>query len=178
MAGDEVKHGCNRGCNRYRGCGFSTRLKTRLKGHRGAALSETGPAFFLLFLFAVFPVIDLIFLGISYFSCITLNDLQSREAARVAKSEATSTTGSVQGTIPNQWRITSLGQLARLAQPPVTSVSYQIERNNIYVTVATTCSIQPLLMIPFFPNIPGIGAPVTVFISRSKLLESPRNYGE
>lgn len=145
---------------------------------RGAALSETGPAFFLLFLFAVFPVVDLIFLGISYFSCITLNDLQSREAAKVAKSEATNASGSVQGTIPNQWKGTALGQLARLSQPPVTDVSYTIEGSNIYVTVSTSCAIQPLLMIPFFPNVPGIGAPVPVFVSRSKLLESPRNYGE
>jgi len=138
----------------------------------GSALSGAGPGLFLLLVFAVFPVLDLIFLGISYYSCITLNDLQLREAVKVSKSEATAPNGVIAVAVPNQWRRTMIGGLARLAQDPLTNVSYSFGKGNVYVTVVTSVAIQPLLTIPFFPQVPGLGAPISCSISGTRVLEN------
>ena len=76
---------------------------------RGSAISEMAPALFLLLVVAVFPVLDLIFDGLGYCACVTLNNLQLREAVRVPKSQATDPNGTVQLEIPNNWRASAFG---------------------------------------------------------------------
>lgn len=142
---------------------------------RGSALSEAGPALFLLLMFALFPVIDVIYFGVSYYSVVTLNDLQLREASKSAKSMAVSTSGDVIVGIPNKWSNSALGGLARLSQPPKTSVDYKLSEVAVYVTVTTKVSIEPLLKIPFMAKIPGLGAPVEINVARTKVLENPND---
>ena len=146
-----------------------------LRSVRGSALTEFGPALFFLLIFAFFPVLDLIFIGVSYCSCMSLNNLQLREAAKVGRTEATSPTGSVQQGIPNSWRMTHLGNLASIADNPQTDVTYSAGIGSMYVTVSTTVSISPLLTIPFFPGVPGLGAPLVCTITRSRMLENPQS---
>lgn len=149
------------------------RFKTR--GSRGSALSEAGPALFLIFMFGIFPVIDLIYFGVSYYSVVTLNDLQLREASRSAKSMAVSDRGDVIQGIPNRWSTSALGGLARLSMPPITKVDYKITEHNVYVNVTTKVSIEPLLKIPFLAQVPGMGAPVEINVARMKGLENPND---
>lgn len=142
---------------------------------RGSAMSEAGPAIFLLFVFGIFPVVDLIYFGVSYYSVVTLNDLQLREASKMAKSEAISPKGPVIQTVPFNWMNSALGGLAKLSGPPSTEVSYSVGEANVYVTVNTAVSIEPLLKIPFFTKIPGLGEPLLVRIGRTKVLENPHD---
>jgi hypothetical protein len=142
---------------------------------RGSALSEAGPALFLLFMFAIFPVVDLIYFGVSYFSIVTLNDLQLREASKSPKSLAVSAKGDVIAGIPTRWANSALGGLARLTNPPLTTVNYKISEVAVYVSVETKVSIEPLLKIPFLAQIPGMGAPVEINIARTKPLENPND---
>ncbi len=145
------------------------------RGRRGSALSEAGPALFLLLMFALFPVIDVIYFGVSYFSVVTLNDLQLREASKSAKSLAVSPKGDIIYGLPNRWSTSALGGLARLSEPPTTSVDYKMSEVAVYVSVTTKVSIEPLLKIPFLVSVPGLGAPIVINVARTKLLENPND---
>ena len=145
------------------------------RGRRGSALSEAGPALFLLLMFAIFPVIDVIYFGVSYYSVVTLNDLQLREASKSAKSLAVSPKGDVIYGVPTRWASSALGGLARLTNPPSTSVDYKLSEVAVYVSVTTKVSIEPLLKIPFLAAVPGLGAPVEINVGRTKLLENPND---
>lgn len=151
----------------------SRRMFGANREQRGSAISEMAPALFLLLVVAVFPVLDLIFDGLGYCSCVTLNNLQLREAVRVPKSQATDPAGVVQQDIPNSWRASALGGLAPLMDNPVTQVTYDIAAGNAIASVSTTVSVRPLLVIPFFPNIPGLSAPMQFTITTSRILENP-----
>lgn len=143
------------------------------RNQRGSAISEMAPALFLLLVVAVFPVLDLIFDGLGYSAVVTLNNLQLREAVRVPKSQATDPNGAVQLQIPNNWRASAFGGLAPLMADPVTEVSYDVVACNAMLTVSTTVSVRPLLVIPFFPNVPGLSAPMPFTITSSRILENP-----
>jgi hypothetical protein len=153
--------------------GFSTGRSTR-RNTRGSAMSEFGPALFFLFIFAVFPVLDIIALCFGYISCVTMNDLQLREAAKLPKSLATAQAGPVQQTIPQQYMNTVMGAFSGLTALPATNVSYSVGTTTIYVTVDTTVTVRPFLTIPFFVKVPGLGEPASFTISNSRILENPR----
>lgn len=145
----------------------------RRRKDRASALSEFGPALFFIFIFAVFPVLDLIALGWGYTSCLTLNDLQLREAAKLPKSLATNSKGPVLLSIPQKWMTTVVGGLTGFAQDPSTEVTYEAANGCVYVNVATSVTVRPFLSIPFFTKIPGLGEPATFTISNSRMLENP-----
>lgn len=142
------------------------------RGERGSSLAEFAPALFILFFFALFPAIDLAGVGFSYCACISLIDLQLREAAKVPRSQALDPNGYVQSGVVNSWRTTIMAGAANIDQP-VTQVEYNQGIGNVYVTVTTTFNIHPLLQVPFFAKIPGIGAPFVTTISKQRILENP-----
>jgi hypothetical protein len=152
--------------------GSLTRAGGGTRGDRGAALAEFAPALFILFFFALFPAVDLAGVGFSYCACISLVDLQLREAAKVPRSQAIDPNGYVQSTVVNQWRTTLMAGAANVDQP-VTQIEYNPGIGNIYVTVTTTFNIHPLLQVPFFAKVPGIGAPFVTTISKQRILENP-----
>ncbi len=152
----------------------STRIKRALtRSGRGSAMSEFGPALFFIFIFAVFPVVDIIALSFGYMSCSSLNDIQLREAAKIPKSLATSAKGPVLLTIPDKWMQTVLGGVSGLAEQPVTKVDYDGSTGNMYVVVSTTVKVRPFLTIPFFYKVPGLGEPASFTVSNSRVLENP-----
>ena len=136
-------------------------------------MAEFAPALFILFFCALFPAIDLIGVALSYFSCSSLNDLQLREAVREPKSQVIDPKGTVQLTIPLNWRNTLLGGLGATIEDPQTQVDYIVGKYGINVTLSTTFTIHPLFPIPFFAKVPALGAPVTTTISHTRMLENP-----
>jgi len=134
-------------------------------------MSEFGPALFFIFIFAVFPVVDIIALSFGYCSCTSLNDIQLREAAKIPKSLATSEKGPVILTIPQKWMETVLGGVSGLAEQPVTKVDYDGSTGNMYVIVSTTVKVRPFLTI--FYKVPGLGEPASFTVSNSRVLENP-----
>jgi len=154
------------------------RLNRGSRSHRGASIAEFGPALFFLFMFAVFPVIDMIGLCFGYMSCVTMNDLQLREAAKLPKSLATLQTGAVQQDIPQKYMATLMGAFSGLTDLPATNVSYTLGKRAIYVNVATTVTVRPFLTIPFFVKIPGLGEPASFTISNNRILENTQYYNQ
>lgn len=144
------------------------------RNQRGSALSEFGPALMLMLFFAVFPVLDMIFAGLAYCACVTLNDLELREAVKVPAADAMSTIGAVQ----ENWRTSGLGGFAGLINYPEINISYidgptRAVGVDKYIAIATTVSVKPVLAIPFFANVPGLGTQITYTVSGKRLLESP-----
>jgi hypothetical protein len=154
--------------------GRTNRRSRRSRRARGSALAEFGPALFFLFIFAVFPVLDIIGLCFGYLSCVNMNDLQLREAVKLPKSLATSQCGTVMQTIPQTYMTTVMGAFSGLTDIPVTNVSYNPGKSAIFVTVSTTVTVRPFLTIPFFVKVPGLGEPASFTISNSRILENNR----
>lgn len=147
------------------------------KRELGAALSEFAPALFFLIFFALFPVLDMIVCGYNYCSCMTLNDLQLREASKLPRSMAGAANGAVKQTIPQNWQNSIIGGLSGTTLLPETAVNYTVNKSgNVFVSVTTLCTINPFLTIPFFNGVPGIGAPFTVTITNKRVMENPANY--
>ncbi len=157
-----------------------------LRSLNGAALSELGPALFIVFVIGLLPILDAIALSANYASAFYLNQLQLREAQKIPKSIATSKNGRVLSQIPNQWRATLLGLSA--ATVVNTGVDYipvpwqPVGSNQTidfwFVSVTTTATFSPLLNIPFFTQVPGLGAPITFSISGRRPVESNRFLNE
>lgn len=154
------------------------------RARRGATLSEFAPALFLVLMFGLFPVIDGIFIGADYASARYLNELQLREAQKLPRSQVLTEMGPVIKEIPAQWRSSLLGGLANAAQPVVTKVDYlpvpwqPVGSNQTvnfwFVSIATTVSFRPLLTIPLFTGVPGLGSPITFSVSGRRPVENNR----
>ncbi len=139
------------------------------QSNAGSTLSEIPPALFLLIFFAVFPVVNLIIMGLTYSSCALLNNLELREAARTPNSQLSAVILSVQ----QNWQSGTLGQLTGLVSPPETDVTYSNNGSDTYVTVSTVFTAKSLFNIPFFKGIPGLGGPWTYTIAGNRVLEDP-----
>lgn len=162
------------------------RRKTRSK--RGSALSEFGPALFLIFIFGLLPVLDTIFLGLDYAGVYSLNQLQLREAQKTPRSAAIALTGPIIVTIPNQWRTTLLGGMIHPDENVLTNIDYQpvpwqpVGSNQTlnfwFVTISTTATFHPFFTIPFLNGVPGLGAPLTFTVTGRRPVENNRFLNE
>lgn len=159
----------------------SARRAKRKRSSFGGTIAETGPALFILLLMLFFPLLDLVAMGASYMSCVTLNDLQLREASLLPKAEAQSDTGAVKKKIPDDWKSKGIGAFVGLEKPVETTVDYvtgtkdKHERQDMLVRVTTNVRCRPFLTIPFFPGIPGLGAPMDFRIQTERLVENYHN---
>ena len=151
------------------------RRRNRNRGQEGSALSEMAPGLFLLIFFGLFLVVDVIALGFNYCSCVALNDLQLREASKLPKSQATDPDGPVIKDIPIKWKNTAVGASSGVPAQPETKVDYRPGPGGVWVTVNTVATVNPLVTIPFFPGVPGLGAPATFRVIGQKLLENSRS---
>jgi hypothetical protein len=161
---------------------------TRPRSRKGSALSEFGPAFFLLLTFGLLPLIDVVMIGIDYASAFYLNEMQLREAQKLPKSLATSPKGPVIETVPRLWRAGLIGGMTPADTQITTIVDYKPvpwqpvgesqTLNFWFVTVTTTASFRPLLTIPFLNGIPGLGAPMTFTVTGRRPVENNRFLNE
>lgn len=159
-----------------------------LRSSRGSSLAEVGPALFLIFIVGLLPVTDVIGIGINYASTFYLNQLQLREAQKLPKSEVINEEGTVVLSIPDQWRASLLGGMANRDQRVHTQVVYTpvpfqpVGSNQTinfwFVTVSTTVSFRPLLTVPFFFKIPGLGAPINLTVAGRRPVETNRFLNE
>ncbi len=142
-----------------------------MRSIRGSAISEMPPAMFLLLFFAFFPLVNLIFLGVVYTSCVALNTAELREAAKTPRSQIKA----VMAMLQESWHSNSLGRIAGITQIPESKVYYTNIGEDAYVGVSTTFILKPFLRIPFFDNIPALGKNWSVSLSSKRVLENP-NY--
>jgi hypothetical protein len=163
-------------------------LSKPVRSKKGTALSEFGPAFFLLLTFGLLPLIDVVFSGIDYASAFYLNELQLREAQKLPKSAATDVNGPVIKSVTQNWRAGWLGGLVPPEAQIITAINYKPvpwqpvgsnqEVNFWFVTVSTTASFRPFLTIPFLNGVPGLGAPISFTISGRRPVENNRFLNE
>lgn len=134
----------------------------------GAAITETGPALFILFLVILFPMIDLLYLGAAYGISWYLNHLEVRELAVRHPDQSTQALSDIDNAFMSQGlakfvgltteSIAHPGGATRSGDPPV-------------VELTTTATVNPFLSIPFFVSVPGLNTPVTFTMTGSRLQE-------
>ena len=163
----------------YKAGSMSAAKISSARNQKGSVLAEFGPALVILFFCLFFPMIDLLALGMSYCSCLSLNEVQVREAALEPQKLAQSADGAVIKTIPDQWVKSGLGQLANMQSNPQTTLSYhqgESTGNGVhdkYVTVTTHVLVRPLLTLPTGFKLPGLSAPVDFVVGTERLVENP-----
>lgn len=148
------------------------------RNRKGSAIAEFGPAFIFFVLFLFFPAIDLLGLGLTYFSCNVLNDLQVSQARLVSADVAKSENGPVMLAEKN-WSESGLGQFVNPVAKPETKVTYREGqeyadgRRDVYVIVTTTVQCRPFVNMPMFKGIPGLGSPMTFTFAKDAFCEHP-----
>lgn len=153
--------------------------KFQTRKAKGGTMAETAPALLILFMFLLFPLVDVMTMGVDYVSCHTLNNLQLREAANLPKAQAQDAGGFVKKNIPDQWKHSGMGAFVNVVGTPATNVSYLDGETDTtgtqdkYVVVTTTMTAHPFLTLPFYFPVPGMSAPMTFTISTRRLLENP-----
>lgn len=134
-------------------------MKLRLRSRRGSAITETGPALFVLLVLIFFPLIDVLGICANYCFCFLLHNAELREIAlrRPIAAEATQALQRVDGEFTN----TSFANFLRLSPSDVTHVGptwVTHPDNSMTVQLQTKVTCEPFLRIPFFFAIPGLSA--------------------
>lgn len=144
----------------------------------GSSIAEFGPVLFVLFLVLVFPLVDLLSMAITYTAGTMLNQAQLRLAVTTPASQLQDTTASPMADVTKAWQSQGMAAFASLDSPPKCTVSYApafAGSTDFTVGVTTTVVARPLLRMPMFPGVPGLGAPMTFQYYSERLLEDPRN---
>ncbi|MDR3613444.1 MAG: hypothetical protein P4L53_07750 [Candidatus Obscuribacterales bacterium] len=160
------------------------------RGHKGSSIAEFGPALILILIVFLFPMIDLIYLGIAYASGWYCNHLVIREVACHNPCD-NAAMGLAINTATNAWGASGLSNF--IGNPNVTNVVTFIQVSKPvaggsetiggtitypsavplptqtgttatytgYCTVTTTMSIKPFVSLPWIGDVPGINAPIS-----------------
>ena len=137
---------------------------------RGSALSETGPAIFILFIMIFFPLVDLIYMGVAYAIVFYLNHLEVRELAIRIPTETAQVLQEIDSSFVNRGFGKFVGlSLARISHP----LPGQATRTGDppTVTCTTVATVDPFLNLPFIMPVSGINSPATFTVSSSRLQE-------
>lgn len=149
---------------------------------RGSALAEAGPALFMLVIMFFFPLLNMISIGLAYGCAAYLNHLQLREVVFSRRSECEGTNAPVPVRVLHEWQRMGIGKFLAVAGQPRTVVSYRRvsrdynDNDNWEVMVSTKLDVRPFISVPFFRNVPYLGAPARLIISSNRLLENSSNY--
>ena len=149
---------------------------------KGSALTEMGPAMYILLIFIFFPALDLLAMAVAYTSSMYLNVLQTKAAALTKNTDNQSPTGEVQKAVVDQWLGYGVGQFVHTTEKPKTQVFYSdgqtdpsTKITDKIVRVQTTVTCLPFLTIPWFTPVPGMSAPMTFTFNSTATVENPDN---
>jgi hypothetical protein len=136
----------------------------------GTAITETGPALFLLFIVILFPLIDPLYMGVAFAIVWYLNHLEVRElSVRVPTETVTALTN-----VDQLFTSTGFGSFIGLTMP---RISHPLPGSATYsgtpttVTCMTVATVDPFLTIPFFTGIPGMNEACTFQVTSTRLQE-------
>lgn len=154
----------------------------KYRSRKGQSIAEGGPAIFILVVMMFFPMLDLLGLGLAFYSGFMLNTWQTREAALISNGEATAENGRIRFLLPEYWRRSGQGKFANIDKGIATKVTYEKGAENAATTaifkadqvvrVTTTIKYRPWFTIPFLP-VPGLGDPFVIEFSNTRLVEDP-----
>lgn len=149
------------------------RALLKKRNRKGSALSEFGPALWILLFCLFFPMVNLLGLSISYGVCTVLNSNQVHEASLLHYSAAIRTVGPIKKGIPDQW-LNGMGQFANLSRFPRTKLRYLSSSESVGVRTEFSCN--PFLPVPIpVAKVPGINAPMNFTIYSERPMENPDN---
>lgn len=150
---------------------------------RGSSITEFGPAVGLLLICFLFPLIDLLSMGVSYGCCMVLNNIQVHEASLTDWHKQPSADTAIKTNVMQQWKNSGFGHFVKMSGDPVTLIGWRNgvkDENGIQdkiVAVKTTVTCNPFLSIPVpVVNVPGLNGPMTFTISSEHPMENP-DYG-
>lgn len=160
---------------------MDTRNRPHRRRNKGNAISEFGPALFVLLIFIFFPVVDLLSIVVSYGACMVLNFNQVHEAALIPHTDAADAGGPIKKGIPDQW-LNGMGRFVKMVGSPQTNITYRNgetapDKNNStdkLVMVETKVVCSPFLPIPLpVVNVPGLNGPFTFDLTSERPMENP-----
>lgn len=147
-------------------------LLRQLKGRNrsGSTIAETGPALFLLLIVILFPLIDLMYMGLAFGIVWYLNYLEVRELAVRDPAETSQVLQEVDGVFISQGIGKFVGlSTAGIAHPLPSKATRQ--GTPVTVTCTTQATIKPFLTLPFLMPVKGINAPITFSVSSNRIQE-------
>lgn len=154
------------------------RHRANRRNNKGNAIAEAGPALFFLFVFMFYPMLDIMGLGLAFYSGFMLNTWQTREAALLNANEAQAADGHIRSRLPEYWHKCGLGNLANVEPNIDTEVIYEdgvadsVLKADKVIRVTTTIQYRPWFTVPFF-DIPGLGRPFPITFSNRGHVEDP-----
>lgn len=133
----------------------------KIRRKRGAAIAETGPALFLLIIIIFFPMLDLLEMAAGYVFSSIYHDYMVRELAiRVPESNGNA---AAKEKINAEFRSSGFFSFLKMQNNDmkVDRVRYLPDMANpTQIELSTTVTVRPFINIPFFAQVPGMGAPV------------------
>lgn len=146
------------------------RYRWASRNRRGSAIAETGPALFILLIMILFPLIDLMYMGVAYSIVYYLNHLEVRELAVRIPSE----TDLVLTEVDSNYVTTGFGKFVGLTQARITHpLPGKATRSGDpqLVTCTTQATVDPFLNLPFIMSVSGINSPATFSVTSSRFQE-------
>jgi len=155
--------------------------RKKLRTCTGSAISEFGPALFLLLVIIFFPMLDLMAIGFQYglgYYCnsTVCREMSVRTAADISPGSPSSTVATqvfnnINSTgITSFLGITSQNQLSSTATfIPATAPTPGQPPQMVLCT--TTMTVSPFISVPWFQPIPGLNAPMTFTFASSRQRE-------
>lgn len=142
-------------------------MSQRQRRCRGSAISETGPALFLLFIIIVFPMIDLLALAAGYVMSGIYHDHMTRELALsappgVAPDPAIQSQATAIQKINTEFQNSSFYNFLKMSPSDlsVSNIQYLPSPSNPNIVQCTTrCLVRPFINIPWWDQVPGLNAP-------------------
>ena len=143
---------------------------------RGSAITETGPALFLLFVVIFFPMLDLLEMAVGYIMSGIYHDYMIREIAMsappgVTPDPAIQTQAAAITKVNTQFKESSFYKFLKMepSDLQVSNIQYfPNESNPNIVQCTTTCTVKPFISIPWWGSVPGLNAAFPFIISSQR----------
>ena len=145
------------------------------RGCRGSAITETGPAIFLLIVIIFFPMLDLLEMGVGYIMSSIYHDHMIRELALSAPPSAPpdpaiQNQAQAITKVNTEFKNSGFFNFLKMTQNDlqVSNITYIPPNNPNIVQCTTTCMVQPFISIPWWSQLPGLNAPFPFTITSQR----------
>lgn len=125
----------------------------------GSAIMETGPALYVFLLLILFPMMDLLFIGVDFCGAWYLNHSVTRELALRKKPEWPTAIGEVQ----NSFRAGGIAPFMHIISDThvPTPIGNPGDNERLRVQCRSTVVCAPFLQLPIPGSIPGLSGPAS-----------------
>ncbi|MBU6452520.1 MAG: hypothetical protein KGS72_12115 [Cyanobacteria bacterium REEB67] len=145
-------------------------MRQRRSARGGSQIAELAPALLILFIVVLFPMLDIMYLGLGYCCGWYLNHMSSRACATVQPTAADYAAACA--AMNANWSASSLSGftgstvVSNAADPPVLPTGPASNQTNALVTVRTQVQVHPFFTLASVPlinslQIDGLTRPIT-----------------